>query len=172
MWHTVWPPFEWHSQQIINFHMFRPKQKHHSWQRSRVCELVGWGEKDSRDLLISHCEVSQGAVTESSYKTWMRWKRGGGVTIAHGMLCVQVPPLPAAPPMSFSQLSIIINCLCEHVWHTSFSHGGPSVAICWHKQTRRECSLKNLLQSFNNYTNNKPLVCHLINALSTVCFFQ
>lgn len=41
-----------------------------------VCELMGWGEEDSRDLLISHCEVSQGAVTESSHKTWTQWKRG------------------------------------------------------------------------------------------------
>lgn len=38
-----------------------------------------WGgvRRDSRDLLISHREVSQGAETESSYKTRMGWKNGG-----------------------------------------------------------------------------------------------
>lgn len=133
-----------------------------------VCELMGWGKEDSRDLLISHCEVSQGAVTESSHKIW--WKKGEGGWLQPVVKYVSSCHL-FLPPSLFSQLSIIITpvSVCGHDWHTSPLSAwrlSPRLASCWRKLSMWECylmkkKLKNELQN-----SVRPLVLHWIHFVS------
>lgn len=98
--HNLRRHFERHSQRVVNVLMFRCKQKRHSWQRSCVCKLEGWSERDSSVSLISHCEVSQREVTKYSHKIWMVWKGRREMTVVHGML--------SSLPDCLFKLSIII----------------------------------------------------------------
>lgn len=83
-----------------------------------------WGgvRRDSRDLLISHREVSQGAETESSYKTRMGWKNGG-----RGRL----EPSVCSPDLDvFLTLIHYHNSVSMFDAH-GFTHGGGGSPVRW-----------------------------------------
>lgn len=111
--HKLRQHFVWQSQQVVNL-MFRREQKRRSWQRSCVCQLVKWSERDSSVLLISHCQVSQREVTKCSCKTWMAWKDGRGRWLFFMVCCVQMPPLFPSP--SFPSQNVFLRVIQYHMW--------------------------------------------------------